>query len=68
MYKTDTVMDIYEITYYYNGKKEVFLAYITRNPFLKDNEILNSVKRELYKYLGTTTNVEIISIKPYKEL
>ena len=59
-------MDIYEITYYYNGKKEVFLAYITRNPFLKDNEILNSVKRELYKYLGTKINVEIISIKPLK--
>ena len=59
-------MDIYEITYYYNGEKDIFLAYITRNPFLKDNEILNSVKRELYKHLGTTTNVEIISIKPLK--
>ena len=44
-------MDIYEITYYYNGEKDIFLAYITRNPFLNDNEILDSVKRELYKYL-----------------
>ncbi len=61
-------MDIYEITYYYNGEKNVYHAYITRNPFLNDNEIIDSLKRELYKHLETSINVKIISIKPYKAL
>lgn len=59
-------MDAYEITYIFNGEKNVYLAYIASSPFLKNNEIIDSIKRELYKYLETSTNVNIISIKPYK--
>lgn len=58
-------MDKYKIIYSFNGVKDVCFISIANNPYLTNNDIIDSLKLELYKYLGTSKGVSILSIDYY---
>lgn len=61
-------MDRYEIIYCFNGIKDIYFVDIMKNQYLNNYDIMYSLKRELYKYLGTSEGVSIITIKPCKAI
>ena len=61
-------MDRYEIIYCFNGIKNIYFVDIMKNQYLNSNDVIHSLKFELYKFLGTSEGVSIISIKPCKAI